>query len=254
MRRASLGDIALIVTCGECSTSFQLDESRIPAEGARVRCSRCKHAFFLPNPTTRQTEAVHSIAEEAATDPTLGMPNASEDLASTEDPNSTTWDGLGGEDPNNVTSGRAAQAAPATDPAAAIPEPELDEEDWQFSEEVRIEGDDLDDDLEEELGSDFIAGLEDDLSDPGLDVDTQSATGEASEFGEGYDTSALTAEAGAGGIEVPAPDEPEIASVAAADASGCQVCHAEAYANCIQASKFVGSPSWCATNSLTRPP
>jgi len=232
MWHASLGDIALIVTCGECSTSFQLDESRIPPEGARVRCSRCKHAFFLPNPTTSQTDAVHSIAQEAATDPTLGMPNAAEDLTAggPEDPNATTWDGLGGEDPNAATFGGAAPAdvpaasAPAMDPPAAAPavavEPELDEEDWQFSEEIRNEGDDVDDDpsdLEGELGSDFIAGLDDDFSDPDLDLNGQSAGGDSSTFGEGYDSSALNADTGAGGIDVPPPDEPEIATVAAAD-------------------------------------
>ena len=55
----------MIVTCESCSTSFQLDESRIPPTGARVRCSRCKHAFFLANPAASQAEAVHSIAAEA---------------------------------------------------------------------------------------------------------------------------------------------------------------------------------------------
>jgi predicted Zn finger-like uncharacterized protein len=133
----------LIVTCGECSTSFQLDESRIPESGARVRCSRCKHAFFLPNPSASATDVVHAIAEEAAGDENVGTPTASTDLA-----------GLDGS--------IASQANP--------PEPEPDdEEEWQFSEEVRLEGD-------EEPATDF---------------------GEGTDFSEGFDESALEDEAAA---------------------------------------------------------
>ena len=72
----------MIVTCEECSTSFQLDEARIPATGAQVRCSRCKHAFFLPNPNTSQSEAIDSIAEQAAGDSLAAVPAASPDLSS----------------------------------------------------------------------------------------------------------------------------------------------------------------------------
>ena len=115
----SLGDFDLIVTCEECSTSFQLDEARLPMEGARVRCSRCKHAFFLPNPSASQTEAVHSIAEEAANAPDGQLPPVLEDLSA------STLDGLA------EIAGTAPEA-----------EPDSEEEDWQFSEEIRVEGDD----------------------------------------------------------------------------------------------------------------
>jgi predicted Zn finger-like uncharacterized protein len=37
----------LIITCEQCETQFQLDDSRVPAGGVKVRCSRCKHAFFV---------------------------------------------------------------------------------------------------------------------------------------------------------------------------------------------------------------
>jgi predicted Zn finger-like uncharacterized protein len=36
---------SVIVTCERCATQFQLDDSRVPEDGVRVRCSRCKHAF-----------------------------------------------------------------------------------------------------------------------------------------------------------------------------------------------------------------
>ncbi len=35
----------MIVTCESCEASFNLDDSRIPPDGIKVRCSRCKHVF-----------------------------------------------------------------------------------------------------------------------------------------------------------------------------------------------------------------
>ena len=128
----------MIVTCDECSTSFQLDESRIPASGAQVRCSRCKHAFFLSSPSASQSEVVDSIAEEAAHDPMSSVPPVVADVPEPE------------------------------------PEPDEDEEDWQFSEEIRVEGDE---DLEPE--SDF--GVSQDFSDE-LDSDDSLNAGEEGEF------------------------------------------------------------------------
>jgi len=46
----------MIVTCASCSTKFSLDESKIPAKGAKVRCSRCQHVFFIVPPTESKEE------------------------------------------------------------------------------------------------------------------------------------------------------------------------------------------------------
>jgi predicted Zn finger-like uncharacterized protein len=48
-RRSPAGEARdhVIITCEKCATQFQLDEARIPERGARVRCSRCKHAFHV---------------------------------------------------------------------------------------------------------------------------------------------------------------------------------------------------------------
>ena len=35
----------MIITCEECSTSFNLDEKLIKPSGSKVRCSKCKHVF-----------------------------------------------------------------------------------------------------------------------------------------------------------------------------------------------------------------
>jgi predicted Zn finger-like uncharacterized protein len=37
----------MIVTCESCKTKFQLDPGRIKGVGSKVRCSRCKHVFYV---------------------------------------------------------------------------------------------------------------------------------------------------------------------------------------------------------------
>ena len=45
----------MIVTCASCLTKFNLDDSRISARGIKVRCSRCKHLFYVvPPPETKE--------------------------------------------------------------------------------------------------------------------------------------------------------------------------------------------------------
>ena len=51
----------MIVTCTECDTQFRLDDSKVAGTGLNVRCSICKHAFFVPAPGAE--------VEEVATDP-----------------------------------------------------------------------------------------------------------------------------------------------------------------------------------------
>jgi predicted Zn finger-like uncharacterized protein len=44
----------MVVQCPECGAKFTLDESRIPGEVAKVRCSRCRHVFRI----TRQGQVI----------------------------------------------------------------------------------------------------------------------------------------------------------------------------------------------------
>lgn len=45
----------MIITCASCLTKFNLDDSRISAKGVKVRCSRCKHIFYVvPPPETKE--------------------------------------------------------------------------------------------------------------------------------------------------------------------------------------------------------
>ena len=45
----------MIITCATCLTKFNLDDSRIPQKGVKVRCSRCQHVFYVvPPPETKE--------------------------------------------------------------------------------------------------------------------------------------------------------------------------------------------------------
>lgn len=72
----------MVVSCQKCRTRFQLDEARLPAKGVRVRCSKCKHAFFVV-PPGEQGEAIHRLAEHAAATgrPAKARPRATVDVA-----------------------------------------------------------------------------------------------------------------------------------------------------------------------------
>ena len=99
----------MIVTCQNCDTSFQLDESRVPAQGIRVRCSRCKEAFFLAKPSADPDQAIHEIAREAAQTPNAPTPTATQDLDS------------------------KTRVARSTSNAAARPAEDEEEHDWEFN-------------------------------------------------------------------------------------------------------------------------
>jgi len=40
----------MIITCPECLTKFSLDETKIPEDGIKARCARCKHVFPVTKP------------------------------------------------------------------------------------------------------------------------------------------------------------------------------------------------------------
>jgi len=48
----------MIVTCASCLTKFSLHESKIPVQGAKVRCSRCQHVFHVVPPLETAEEEV----------------------------------------------------------------------------------------------------------------------------------------------------------------------------------------------------
>lgn len=80
--RAGLGERgngSVIITCERCATQFQLDDSRVPVDGVRVRCSRCKHAFQVMRPGLSEAERIHQVARRAL-EPSPGTPDPTQDL------------------------------------------------------------------------------------------------------------------------------------------------------------------------------
>lgn len=80
----------MIISCEKCQTRFHLDDARVPPQGARVRCSRCKHTFLAVSPAASTGERIHAAAAEAAVStaappPTrdLGAPDAPQSPRST---------------------------------------------------------------------------------------------------------------------------------------------------------------------------
>ena len=51
----------MIVTCASCLTKFSLDDSRIPPQGAKVRCSRCQHVFHVVPPSPFEEDIVEDF-------------------------------------------------------------------------------------------------------------------------------------------------------------------------------------------------
>ena len=45
----------MIVQCPECTTKYNLDESKIGHDGTKVRCARCKNVFTVFRPTPDKT-------------------------------------------------------------------------------------------------------------------------------------------------------------------------------------------------------
>jgi predicted Zn finger-like uncharacterized protein len=70
----------VIVDCESCHTRFRLDESRIPATGAKVRCSRCKAAFVVQRPSATRDEVIEEVVAEASNPGTPHAPAPAEDL------------------------------------------------------------------------------------------------------------------------------------------------------------------------------
>jgi len=55
----------VIVTCEQCTAQFHLDDAKVPEEGIRVRCSRCKHAFLVESPNRSDLDRAEDLARDA---------------------------------------------------------------------------------------------------------------------------------------------------------------------------------------------
>jgi len=117
----------MIVTCEQCQTRFKLDAARIPDTGARVRCSRCKHAFFVLKPgAAARDAAIHALAGAAAVEEP-SAPSATQDLDAVAPPPSDNTSATRLMPPPAPPAQMAAEEGPAREP----------ESDWQFNEPLR---------------------------------------------------------------------------------------------------------------------
>lgn len=108
----------MVVVCEKCETRFHLDDTRVPAKGARVRCSRCKHAFFVRPEVRDKAALVEELAADAVQAGGVPLPEATQDLSAA---SQSEW-----EEPH-------AQAS-LLQSSGDGPRSEL-EEDWQFNDD-----------------------------------------------------------------------------------------------------------------------
>ena len=70
----------MIIQCDKCSTKFRLDDSRITANGVRVRCTKCQNVFVVTPPPQAEEVQVEEVfgskQGEKSLDPSFtGAPN-----------------------------------------------------------------------------------------------------------------------------------------------------------------------------------
>jgi predicted Zn finger-like uncharacterized protein len=121
----------MIVACERCRTRFQLDDARVPEGGVRVRCSRCKHAFFVLKPGTSKDEAIRATASQTAQQP-MFAPGPTHDLSEAVPPDgglSSATHQFGG----RIEPTRSTRSAQGAGPAGGAKGE--DESDWQFNDE-----------------------------------------------------------------------------------------------------------------------
>ncbi|RLB96685.1 MAG: hypothetical protein DRH90_24405, partial [Deltaproteobacteria bacterium] len=64
----------MIITCENCSTSFNLDEKFLKPSGSKVRCSKCKHVFTaFPAVVSEEQEALQAEAPVEESETSAGV-------------------------------------------------------------------------------------------------------------------------------------------------------------------------------------
>lgn len=57
----------MIVTCPNCQTRYNLPDAKVPAKGAKVKCSKCTHVFKTPPPRAMPEDEVETLFEQEST-------------------------------------------------------------------------------------------------------------------------------------------------------------------------------------------
>ena len=116
----------MIVTCPNCETSYNLPDEKVPASGAKVKCSKCAHVFKVEVPPASPEDEFEALLEEDASDAGERFDETFDDVAA-----------------------GAAEAAAVAEEAASEPEPPVSDPADEVVEEM-AGADDLFDDADEE--------------------------------------------------------------------------------------------------------
>jgi predicted Zn finger-like uncharacterized protein len=160
----------VIVTCEQCETQFQLDDAKVPETGIRVRCSRCKHAFFVESLHRSDTERADDLAREALAQDSAAASRSRDSNASGLEDGESDWqfneeidrvqalddgsDGLAAaqEAVDDLLGGSVSESAdPVTDPDPSIdpdgsgPDPSVEPDGSDLDPSIEPDGSDLDD-------------------------------------------------------------------------------------------------------------
>ncbi len=203
-------NVSVIVTCERCETKFQLDEARVPESGARVRCSRCKHAFVVHRPAASSEDEIdRAVSEGVLAGETPGVTDDLPDPAAegtTEAGAESDWEF---NDDGNSPFGDPDDSDPTPEPALAA---ESEEEsgaafdaDSGFDTDSGFDADsgfDTDAGLEADSGFDTDAGLD---AGPGSDTDAGFDADSGVDTDAGFDVSGFDAESDFGSVS---DDEP----------------------------------------------
>jgi predicted Zn finger-like uncharacterized protein len=57
----------VFVTCGNCDAEYELDDAKIPAGGARLRCTSCDHSFVVTPPEASDIRSADDLAHDSLT-------------------------------------------------------------------------------------------------------------------------------------------------------------------------------------------
>lgn len=108
----------MIIACEQCQTRFQLDEGQIPSGGARVRCSKCQHAFFVRPPEVEAETTFDGVVAETVDEAIpVPEPEAAAALGQTDPSLSSALEPVGEVPPEEWTFNEE----PPTGMAAAVP-------------------------------------------------------------------------------------------------------------------------------------
>ncbi len=117
----------MVITCASCLTKFNLDDSRISPKGIKVRCSRCKHVFYVVAPPETKEEVMEGFQSFAKYHEDLMVPG--------EEPRKEPRrEEEGGEKPSPPQ--RAEEEMPSVPRPPESPAPERGEERFFFEEKV----------------------------------------------------------------------------------------------------------------------